>query len=275
MCCAWTGTKHRQGRNLNGNRLRASFVPPVPWPRLPAGDAMTPSLPIAALRPFFSYFGGKWTLAPHYPPPSHATIVEPFAGSAGYSTRYPDRQVILVEKVPRLAALWRWLVGVSVDEVLSLPLDLSLASGLSGPARDLIGFWCGRGRTSPATTTRSVWLTSGKWPSSFWGLHARARVASQVPSIRHWQIVEGDYSSAPDVEALWFVDPPYIGSRHYRARVDSFEALGSWCRSRRGTAIVCERSGADWLPFRPFRRARSIARGSVDEVVWTNESGPS
>ncbi len=223
---------------------------------------------LAAMRPFFSYFGGKWTLAPRYPAPEHRVIVEPFAGSAGYATRYADREVILIEREPRLAAMWRWLIGASVDEVLSLPLDVSKRFDLPAAPQALVGFWCGRGRTPPATTSASSWLTSGRWPTSFWGEHIRARVASQVERIRHWKLIEGDYTDAPDVAATWFVDPPYVGSRHYRARVSDYAALGSWCRGRRGLTIACEAKGARWLPFKPFRRTKSIARGTCDEVVW-------
>lgn len=221
-----------------------------------------------SLRPFFSYFGGKWTLAPKYPPPEHAMVIEPFAGSAGYATRYPDREVVLVERFPLLAAMWRWLIRVSVDEVMSLPLDPAMTAGLSEEARSLIGFWCARGRTRPARTVNSSWLRSGRWPSSFWGEHIRSRIAEQVTKIRHWRVIEGDYSDAPDTRATWFVDPPYIGARHYLARVDDFARLGAWCRSRRGLVIVCEQKGADWLPFKRFRVAKSIARGSYQEVAF-------
>lgn len=224
--------------------------------------------PPTALRPFFSYFGGKWTLAPRYPPPEHDVIVEPFAGSAGYATRWPDRDVILVERSPEIAALWRWLIRVSVDEVMALPLDPSNVEGLSDAARALIGFWCARGRSRPARTTNSSWLRSGRWPTSFWGEYVRQRIAEQVIRIRHWTVIEGDYSEAPDVAATWFIDPPYVGARHYLARVDDYQALGRWCRTRRGLAIVCEQEGADWLDFAPFRSAKSIARASYNEVVW-------
>jgi len=227
----------------------------------------------ALLRPFFSYFGGKWTLAPHYPAPGIGDqIVEPFAGSAGYATRYPDREVILVERAPLIAALWRWLTKVSVDEVMGLPLDPSDIKSLPQEARWLIGFWCARGRCRPARTLGSAWLRSGKWPTSFWGKSARARIAEQVTAIRHWQIIEGDYTAAPDVDAVWFVDPPYVGARHYLARVDSYPALGGWCRSRKGTVIVCEQDGADWLPFVPFRSAKSISRWQYGEVVYLQEA---
>ena len=59
------------------------------------------------LRPFIRYYGGKWRAAPLYPAPMHSTIIEPFAGAAGYSMRYPDRDVILVERYPVIAVLRR------------------------------------------------------------------------------------------------------------------------------------------------------------------------
>lgn len=220
------------------------------------------------MRPFFSYFGSKWTLAPAYPPPEHAMVIEPFAGSAGYATRYADREVILVERFPQLAALWRWLIGVSVDEVMALPLDVEKTDGLRDEAKSLIGFWCARGRVRPANTARSRWMTSGRWPSSFWGERIRQRTAEQVQRIRHWRVIEGDYTSAPDVEATWFIDPPYIGARHYLARVADYDALGEWCRRRRGLTVVCEQSGATWLPFTPFRTAKSLTHESYVEVAW-------
>lgn len=43
------------------------------------------------LRPFFTYFGAKWRAAPHYPPPTHPTVIEPFAGAAGYALRHHTR----------------------------------------------------------------------------------------------------------------------------------------------------------------------------------------
>lgn len=223
------------------------------------------------MRPFFSYFGGKWTLTPEYPLPEHDIIVEPFAGSAGYATRYADRQVILVEKAPFLAALWRWLIGVSVDEVLALPLDFHRLEGLREEARMLVLFWCARGRVRPRSI--SPWISNPKWRRSFWGEASRLRVAKQVEQIRHWQVIEGDYSQAPDVKATWFVDPPYVGARHYLARVEDYNALGSWCRSREGLTVVCEMGKADWLPFHPFRTMRNISRSDYKELVYVQRDG--
>lgn len=44
------------------------------------------------LKPFFTFYGGKWRAAPHYAPPEFATIVEPFAGAAGYSVRHHTKR---------------------------------------------------------------------------------------------------------------------------------------------------------------------------------------
>ena len=227
------------------------------------------------LRPFFSFFGGKWTLAPRYPAPAHEVLVEPFAGSAGYATRYPDRRVVLVEKDPVVAGVWRYLLRAKPSEVLRLPLDPELRHQLPPEPRALVGFWLGRARTQPANTSRSAWLRSGRWPSSFWGEYARARIAAQVDRIRHWRLIEGDYRAAPDVAATWFVDPPYVSSRHYRAKVGDYAELGDWCRSRRGLVIVCEAADerADWLPFKHFHDARSINRAVSTEVAWVQDDG--
>jgi hypothetical protein len=35
-------------------------------------------------------------------------MVEPFAGAAGYSLRYPERDVILVERYAVVAEMWRY-----------------------------------------------------------------------------------------------------------------------------------------------------------------------
>ena len=152
-----------------------------------------------ALRPFFSFYGGKWRAAPHYPKPRYSRTIEPFAGSAGYSTRYYLNDVVLVEKDPIIAGLWRWLIGASGDEILALPLeipttvrDLGLAPGPSA----LIGFYCNNGATAPMQSP-SAWMRQGTNVGSFWSAKVRARIADQVGAIRHWTIIEGDYTEAP------------------------------------------------------------------------------
>lgn len=96
------------------------------------------------LKPFFTFYGGKWLFAPNYGEPQHNTIIEPFAGSAGYSLNYYEHDVILVEKDPIIYSVWSYLISASSDDVMSLPeidettiiRDLDIHPG----AKNLIGF---------------------------------------------------------------------------------------------------------------------------------------
>jgi site-specific DNA-adenine methylase len=69
------------------------------------------------------YYGAKHSIARKYPPPEYPTIIEPFAGSAAYSSLYSDREIILIDKDPIIAGIWKWLIGASEDEILELPID--------------------------------------------------------------------------------------------------------------------------------------------------------
>lgn len=189
--------------------------------------------------------------------------------------------MVLVEKSPRIAAIWRYLIGATPREILALP---DVAEGQSTDelpicqaARDLIGhnIHAAVGRPPKFAST---------WGHD-WGRARRARIAAQLARIKHWTVIEGDYSQAPDIEATWFIDPPYEpylvdGGRVLRlnqydtecnAKQIDFAALGAWCRSRRGQVMVCEGPGARWLPFKPFREINGAHREST-EVIWTNDA---
>lgn len=231
--------------------------------------------------PFFTFYGGKWRAAPHYPKPIYDTVIEPFAGAAGYAVRHYDRDVILIEKDPEIAALWRYLIAVDRAEIEALPLirmDQSVDDlDVNSAARTLIGFWLNKG-TASACKTPGAWMREGLRPKSFWGPEIRERIAGQVDRISHWRVIEGGYESAPEIEATWFIDPPYESAgklyRHNSKNIN-FVALGDWCKSRHGQAMVCENDGADWLPFEPFIEIKSTegARGKAKsrEALWTND----
>jgi site-specific DNA-adenine methylase len=229
-----------------------------------------------ALKPFFTYFGGKYRAAPHYPKPRYGTIVEPFAGSAGYSLRYPEKNVVLVERDPILVNLWRWLTTVSRERVESLPVEIENVDllDIEQEARHLIGFWLNKGSNGPRKTP-SKWMRAGTHSTSFWGETIRNRIATQLESIRHWTVIDSSYDSVLNHEATWYIDPPYqAAGRAYRFHDIDYTALGTWCRNLKGQVIVCEAYGATWLPFQPFRtiKANESNRGKKvsHEVIWTN-----
>jgi hypothetical protein len=225
------------------------------------------------LRPFFSFYGAKWRTARRYPAPTHSTIVEPFAGSAGYAGNYSDRQVVLVDADETIAGLWSYLINVSAAEIRALPDRVEHTDDVVGPqeARSLIGFWLNKGAERPRHRP-SAWMRRDPRPGICWGAEVRDRIAEQVEHIRHWRVLHGDYTAAPDVTATWLIDPPYVDKgRRYRRRVTDHGALGMWCRERSGQVIVCEQDGATWLPFAHLADAKST-RGTSREVVWHQEA---
>lgn len=225
------------------------------------------------LRPFFSFYGAKWRTAMRYPAPTHSTIIEPFAGSAGYAGNYADRRVVLVDADETIAGLWAWLIRVSAAEIRALPVFVETTDDIRTcqEARWLVGFWLNKGSERPRRRP-SAWMRRDARTGIYWGAEIRDRIATQVEHIRHWRVIHGDYTAAPGVEATWFVDPTYVDKgRRYRRRVEDHRALGAWCETRAGQVIVCEQAGATWLPFRSFAEAKST-RGKSSEVVWTREA---
>ena len=227
---------------------------------------------------FFTYFGGKWRIAKHYPCPIHQTIIEPFAGSAGYSLHYPDRDVLLFDKDPTICGVWDYLIKASVSDIMSLPSVVEDVRVLPvcQEARWLIGFWLNKGMTSPCNIP-GKWMRDhlrvGQRINSYWGNGVKQRIASQLAAIRHWKVKNISYSEIENKEACWFIDPPYKSSGvRYRFNQVDYTSLAEWCQQRQGQAIVCEQEGADWLPFTPFRTVKALEgkKGSKQskEMIW-------
>lgn len=215
----------------------------------------------------FSYYGSKSKLWAKYPAPKFETIIEPFAGAANYALRHSEgHRVIIVEKSPIVAAMWRWLIKVPESVIRSLPIPEPKSPIPDVPdcpeARAFLGFALNRGSHTPKNfvgTYRPL-----NWDS----------ICADLPRIRMWDVIEGDYTCAPDVEATWFIDPPYCGQNLYPFGRDlCYADLATWCQSRKGQSIVCENDTADWLPFKPLCTAPGQRQHSKlhNEGIWTNE----
>jgi site-specific DNA-adenine methylase len=231
------------------------------------------------LKPFFSFYGGKWRNTPkYYPAPYHSSIIEPFSGSAGYSLRYPNLDITLIDKDTKISSLWDYLIRVSSSEILKLP-DIKNHQTvddlkISPEAKILLGFWLNRGAPGPRKRPSS-WMLKGNRPGSFWGGRVRNIIAKQVNEIRHWKIIDSSYDLA-DTQGVhtWFIDPPYFNAgKHYVCGSEDidYEALGNWCKSRLGQVIVCENVGAKWLPFKEIGNIKTTRPGKRSrEAMWEN-----
>ena len=213
----------------------------------------------------FSYYGSKSKIVDLYPCPKHAKIIEPFAGSARYSLKYFEHDVLLVDKYQVIVDVWHYLQQASEKDILGLPepkyKESILDFNLSREEILLMGFMVAQGVAS----TQYIVQQFSDIP------HEKRRIAGDLSKIRHWKIKLGDYRDAQNETATWFIDPPYkVGGHKYReSRVDYFN-LGNWCKSRLGHIIVCENTKASWLPFVPIGNLRG-AYTNTTEAMWCND----
>lgn len=222
----------------------------------------------------WSYYGSKSKIAKLYPFPKYDLIIEPFAGAAWYSVFHRNKSVILNEKYDVIYGIWNWLINEASSDLILNNADFYSGQDISKidlpkPLRDLIGFCINRGSISPKSIVQK-WSCQVKgkpdWASTT--NYQLKRIANLLPEIEHWKVRFGDYKKLPDIEATWFIDPPYMfGGEHYHVNKMDYSALASWCQSRKGQVIVCENTKADWLPFSPLKIIQGQATKTV-EAMW-------
>lgn len=219
----------------------------------------------------FSYYGSKSKIVDLYPRPKYGKIIESFAGSARYSLKYFDREILLIDKYPVIVDLWNYLKSASEKDILSLP-DVNQGDDirkmrLDPGARLLIGFCINGGSTEPKSIgTDNINRNFNSWNRD------KKRIAGDLYKIRHWEIRLGSYEDIENEVATWFIDPPYqYGGELYKVSNEfiDYSHLAEWSRSRLGQSIVCENTRADWLPFYPMREMSGQARKTV-EAIWSN-----
>jgi len=219
----------------------------------------------------FPYFGGKRRLAPTYPAPLYDTIVEPFAGGAAYGIHWleklPNLELIIVERDPTVAALWRALLEPDAAERVKAMPNVKHGDETTEPLIALV-----KGSVDRLSTLRkgkpvavTEWMAE-RWPG------VRNRVAKTCSLVfGRVTVVEGDYTDAPTKTATWFIDPPYQHQGHvYPHGSDAldYRELADWCQTRTGQVIVTEAKPADWLPFEPHHRLQNINNDQTTELVW-------
>jgi hypothetical protein len=223
------------------------------------------------MKPMFSYFGSKYKLAKKYGAPRHDTVIEPFAGSAAYSLYWEPKNVILIDKNPVIISIWNYLIAAAEKDILALPTEFESTDDLDleWGAKNLIGFWIGKGKATPGKR-KSKWgiQYADANDCKVWGEPVKRRIASQLGKIRHWQAFEGHYNSYfQNKTAHWFIDPPYIkAGKKYPVRDVDYSNLAEWIKERKGFVQVCENEGADYLPFNTFHSVNTYHHMKDDGV---------
>jgi len=213
----------------------------------------------------FYYYGRKKQIIRHYPAPNYDIIVEPFAGAASFSMHAENwkKTVLLFEKDEKVAAIWDWLISSATEnDIRKLP-DLKVGERSTEflhivHAATKMAFHFKRIKVTP--------VLARNWEIS------RRVFAANLHKVKHWQITCGDYSLSPDIEATWFIDPPYIGEsghgyRHSSKLLD-YKSLAAWALDRKGEVIFCEGKNANYLPFRPLIDLKGVAGKVSKEVIF-------
>lgn len=220
-------------------------------------------------------------MAPRYPAPKLGTIVEPFAGAAGYSTRYSHLNVILIDSFEIVAGIWDYLIHSNYAEIMRIPVVEcvdDLPDSICQEARWLVGFSLGDGGARPyrRITPGRVRLAAKGRKYEGWCAARRERIARQVQYIKHWIILHGSYADFDfgGLEATWFIDPPYnnVAGRSYPHSDIDYSHLRGYCESLSGQVIVCENEGADWMRFEYFHTAKNKVNSGSREVINYRES---
>lgn len=210
------------------------------------------------MRPFFSYYGAKYTAARYLGAPRRPLVIEPFAGSAAYATRWEPTEARLYDVSDDICALWDWLINCSNRDVQDVPDSFEHydeVDALSRGPQLLARFWISKGRAEPSGTL-SPWYFQYRNAGDcrVWGPAVKRRIMAQKPKIAAWKIARTPYWEIPLTEAHWHVDPPYnsrAGARYPHANID-YTHLAAWCETLPGAVDVCENAGAVWLPFLPL-----------------------
>lgn len=230
------------------------------------------------MRPFFSYYGAKYTTAAYLGKPRRDLVIEPFAGSASYSTRWNARRVRLYDVSLEICDLWDFLINSSSADIAAIPdqfEDIDQVMALPRGPQLLCRFWVAKGRAEPSGTL-SPWYFTWRNASDcrVWSASVKDRIIRQKPLLENWSIDQMSWDRVPVVEAHWHVDPPYNnlpGSRYPHSDVD-FAKLGAWCTELPGAVDVCENVGADWMEFEHLCdvvSSRGRRSGAVSkEAVW-------
>jgi len=213
----------------------------------------------------FYYYGRKKQIVRYYPQPKYNTIIEPFAGAAAYSFHHnaASRRVILVEKDQKVADIWTWLIhDATLSDIQSLPI-------LRPGERSTEFLHIIHAATKMAFAFKKIKVTPIL--ARNWEISKRV-FAKHLHEVKHWEIICGDYTLSPEVEATWFIDPPYqgepgMGYRYSSAKLD-YSKLANWALSRKGDIICCEGGGASYLPFVPLLELKGIAGKASKEMIY-------
>lgn len=230
-------------------------------------------------------------MAKHYGKPRHDIVIEPFAGGACYSLYWNCRVVKLYDLDEDLCSIWDYLIHCSESDIARLPdyiEDVAQLQILTRPEALLISRWLYASPTVGVVTNSNLGFYKRKIAAGFkwlWSTHVKERIIRQKPLIADWTIMHCSYQEVPNIEAHWFIDPPYRNLKttkykYGRSNID-YSELSEWCRSRKGAVDVCEKQienvegylpflePTHYLPFKDLHKHTDQHGNIYTEMLWS------
>jgi len=181
------------------------------------------------------------------------------------------KNIILNDAYDVIANIWKYLINATPEQINNLPNmqrgdTIKDLQNISQVEKDLLGFMVNRGVPYPHFVY-TTWACEGNEINK-----VKQRILENLPKIRHWNVLCESYEKLENIEATWFIDPPYQngGDRYIKNQID-YSYLSEWCKSRNGQVIVCENSDANWLDFKPLTMCHGQKKRTL-EVIWTKEN---
>jgi hypothetical protein len=218
-------------------------------------------------------------LARYYPTPKFNTIIEPFSGSAAYTCFHllkdPELNAILCDKDDNVAEAWDFLLKCSEDDIINYPKPK-----IGEYAYDFLIKTCSVSNAS----SKCIKMKYTERIDEVFEIQKR-RILKFLNIRSRIIFKHGEYSDLENIEGTWFIDPPYqvlTTSNTPFSNGDgyskdcgtcniNFQKLANYCKERKGQVIVCEKEGANWLPFVEFKKNKTSLNKTYKEVFWLND----
>lgn len=225
----------------------------------------------------FYYYGAKNMLARYYPEPKFNLIIEPFAGSAAYTCfhlhKNPNLKTILSDKNDDVATTWDFLLKCSERDIINYSIP-----HIGGYAYDFLIKTCS---ASNASSKCNKMKYTERLDRVF--QIQKRRILKFLPIRDRITFIHCEYQELDNYSGTWFIDPPYQiketnGSifqngdgyaKDCGTNQINFKELSEYSLERSGQVIVCEKEGADWLPFEKFHTNKTSLNKIYNEVIFT------
>lgn len=226
----------------------------------------------------FYYYGAKNLLSKYYSEPEHNIIIEPFCGSAAYSCfhlfKNKNLKSILCDKNKDVSIAWDFILNCSEEDVKNYKTP-----NIGEYAYDFLIKTCSASNAS----SKCKKMKYTERLDRVFQIQKR-RILKFLPIRNRIKFINDDYENLKynKEKHTWFIDPPYQiklknnsvfqngngYSKDCNTENINFENLKKYIFSKKGQIIVCEKEGANWLPFKKFRTNKTSLNKIYNEVIF-------